>query len=174
MDTLNPFVPSEVCLKCDGCCRFKEEQSEWRPRMSSKESAQVRQKGLAQEIFGSDILDDKNFVKTVPGCGEHLCRFFNPINHACAIYQARPFECQLYPFVLSKNARGLGVYIHLNCPYVQQQYRSPQMQIYVDYLKVFLKSPQPRSWIGDNLSVLHDYSAYQDELELLFLLEDNP
>ncbi|MCI0405004.1 MAG: phosphoribosylanthranilate isomerase [candidate division Zixibacteria bacterium] len=36
-EELKQFVPQEVCLACDGCCRFKEDSSEWRPKVAKTE-----------------------------------------------------------------------------------------------------------------------------------------
>ena len=75
--------------------------------------------------------------------------------------------------MLSKNAHGIGVYVHLNCPHVQEKYRSEEMKQYVDYLEIFFKNSSARSWIRENSSLVHDYSAYKNELELLFVLDEH-
>ena len=48
---LNQFVPSEVCLHCDRCCRFKEENSAWRPKMAKEEIAQLRKHPKTSKIL---------------------------------------------------------------------------------------------------------------------------
>ena len=35
--SLKQFVPSEVCLKCNGCCRYKQADSVWRPKLGQKD-----------------------------------------------------------------------------------------------------------------------------------------
>lgn len=171
INMLKQFVPSEVCLKCDGCCRFKEPGTIWRPKMSQDEAARVTSVGLADKILSPDILDDDQFIRTKPGCGEHLCQFFNPDDHACAIYKARPFECELYPFVISKDDRGAALYMHLNCPHVQEHLNSAVIKTYVRYLRDFFEKPDARAFLQRNYSLLNDYSSYKDELQFVFALE---
>lgn len=168
---IDQFVPSEVCLKCDGCCRFKDPDTIWRPKMSDQEEALVKYSKLAQKIWSVDTLDSKRFIRTKPGCGEHLCRFLDPKDHSCAIYESRPFECELYPFVISRTSKGTGLYLHLNCPHVQETYRDPSMNAYIRYLKEFFKRNDVQAFLGHNRDLLNDYSAYKDELELVFVLE---
>ena len=165
------FVPSEVCLKCDGCCRFNEPGTIWRPKMSDEEAVFVKTSGLAEKILSVDMLDDGQFIRTKPGCGEHLCRFFDPKDHTCAIYHARPFECQLYPFVISRGENGTGLYVHLNCPHVQANQQKLYIRQYTLYLRNFLKRPEVHAFLTRNRNLLNDYSQYQNELEFVFLLE---
>src|SRR5665213_3654294 len=95
--SLKQFVPSEVCLKCKGCCRYKEADSIWRPKLGSSD-----QQSLAAIITAGDVLDRDGYIKTIQTCGEHFCRFLNSADHTCGIYTKRPFECSLYPFILSQ------------------------------------------------------------------------
>ena len=165
------FVPSEVCLKCDGCCRFKEPGTIWRPKLTQEEAAIVKTSGLAQKIFSTDTLDQNQFIRTKPGCGEHLCQFFNPEDHTCAIYQARPFECELYPYVVSRGENDTALYVHRNCPHVEANYQKPHMTQYNRYLRDFFNRPDVRGFLKRNREFLNDYSAYHNELEFVFLLE---
>lgn len=165
------FVPSEVCLKCDGCCRFKEPGTIWRPKMTQEEAAFVKTSGLAQKIFSADLVDEQQFIRTKPGCGEHLCQFFNPGDHTCAIYQARPFECELYPYVISRGENGTALYVHLNCPHVEANHQKSYMTQYNRYLKDFFKRSDVRGFLQRNREYLNDYSVYKDELEFVFFLE---
>ncbi len=154
---LKQFVPSSACLKCDGCCRFRLSDSPWRPKAGEQEL----QEGT----------DSQGYVKTIPQAGHHQCIFFNKTDNTCEIYVQRPFECALYPFVLSQTAKGLEVYAHLACPYIQDQEQSPQLQEYVTYLKEFFGLPRIRSFLEINGSLLHDYTSFQQELKFLFTIE---
>jgi uncharacterized protein len=169
-EKLEQFVPSEICLQCDGCCRFKDKDSAWRPKISGEEVARARELGLAEKIFNQGVVDKDNYIRTAPGCGEHFCSFFNSQDHTCAIYQARPFECELYPFVISRDAQGAGVYMHLNCPHVEAN-PGEATAAYVRYLKDYFAREDIRDFLTRNRGLIHDYSAYQDELQFLFPLE---
>ena len=75
---LQQFVPSQVCLSCNGCCRFKDEASVWRPRPASDEIEAIRKNGLAEKILGKEQspLSPDGRIKTVCSDAEHLCSFF--------------------------------------------------------------------------------------------------
>ena len=60
---LKQFVPSEVCLKCKGCCRYKEADSAWRPKLGAGD-----QEGLAALITAGDVLDAQAYIKTIQTC----------------------------------------------------------------------------------------------------------
>lgn len=168
---LKAFVSSRVCLSCDGCCRFKEPGTIWRPKLTDEETRQLQTSPLAELIFQTDARDANQFIRTKPGCGEHLCQFFNTDNHHCAIYNARPFECELYPFVMSRNAHGTALYVHLNCPFVQDQLGQDTIKTYEQYLYEFFRREDVRAFLLRNRAYLNDYSEYNDELLKVFDLE---
>ena len=156
MSQLKQFVPSSVCLKCDGCCRFQLADSPWRPKTGEQEL--------------KEGIDSAGYVQTTLKNNHHQCVFFNPTDNTCGVYAKRPFECSLYPFVLSQNKRGLEVYMHLACPYIQEKELSPELQEYADYLKEFLGQPQAKDFLKSNSRLLHDYSAFENELKFLFAI----
>ncbi len=161
--TLKQFVPSEVCLRCNGCCRYKEEGSAWRPKVGAEDK-----KDLAGFITGGDVLDSQGYIQTIQACGEHFCRFLNGTDNTCSIYTQRPFECSLYPFILSQTPDGVKVYVHLACPFVQDHLSSPAYEVHVAYLKEFFHRPEIREFLFRNKAMFHDYSVYAPELLHLF------
>ena len=167
---LNQFVPSEVCLQCDGCCRFKEENSAWRPKMAKEEITRLRQSGLADLILSKEIFSKDGAIKTVSCPTEHLCSFFNPQDHTCRIYSARPFECRLYPFILTRKDQQAVISVHLNCPFIQQKRLTRDFDEYVAYLKKFFQEEEVLAFLKRNPDLAGDYSDYQAELEYLFTL----
>jgi Fe-S-cluster containining protein len=161
--SLKQFVPSEVCLKCDGCCRYKEADSIWRPKLGAKD-----QENLADQITGNFVLDAQGYIKTIQSCGKHFCRFLNGADNTCGIYTKRPFECSLYPFILSQAPDTVKVYVHLSCPYVQDHLPHADYDAYVAYLKEFFHRTDIREFLYSNKAMLHDYSSFAPELMHLF------
>ena len=160
---LKQFVSSETCLKCDGCCRYKEADSAWRPKLGANDQA-----NLAALIIKKDVLDAQAYIKTTQVCGEHFCQFLNNRDNTCGIYSKRPFECLLYPVILSKTPDSIKVYMHLSCPYVQDHLPHAEFDAYVVYLKEFFHRSNVREFLGLNKAMLHDYSPYILELLHLF------
>jgi Fe-S-cluster containining protein len=163
--SMKQFVPSEVCLKCDGCCRYKEADSMWRPKLGMSD-----QESLADQITGNIVLDTQGYIKTIQACGKNLCRFLNGADNTCGIYTKRPFECLLYPFIISQTPEAVEVYVHLSCPYVQDHLNREDFDAYVAYLKKFFDRVDIREFLSRNKDMFHDYSAYASELLHLFEL----
>ena len=161
--TFKQFVPSDVCLKCHGCCRYKEADSIWRPKLGQEDQAT-----LAEWITRNDVLDSQGYIKTIQSCGEHFCRFLNGGDNTCGIYSKRPFECSLYPFIISQETQAVKLYVHLSCPYVQDHLPQADYDIYVSYLKEFFRQEDTRKFLSRNKAMFHDYSLYAPELVHLF------
>lgn len=151
---LKQFVPSSVCLKCDGCCRFQLSDSPWRPKVGE------------QEI--SHGVDTKGYVQTIASGDHQQCVFFNKADNTCGVYERRPFECSLYPFILSQTQQGIKVYVHLACPHVQDNETKENFKEYVSYLTAFFSQPQTKDFLKNNSRLLHDYSHFGQELKFLF------
>ncbi len=160
--SLKQFVPSEICLKCDGCCRYKEPSSAWRPKLGLRD-----QESLAELITAGDVLD-KGYITTIQACGQHFCRFLNQGDNTCSIYAKRPFECLLYPFIISQTPEAVKVYVHLSCPFVQDHLSHEDYDAYVAYLKGFFRREDVRGFLSANKAMWHDYSPFAPELLHLF------
>jgi Fe-S-cluster containining protein len=155
--TLKQFVPSQVCLSCEGCCRFLLSDSPWRPKTGEQEAPEG--------------VDQLGYVKTTPQGEHHQCIFFSKKDGTCGIYSKRPFECALYPFVVSGTDHGVKVYMHLACPYIQEKEISPELQDYISYLQDYFKQPSTKAFLKSNRRLLHDYSPFENELKFLFNIE---
>ncbi len=161
------FVPSLVCLSCDGCCRFKETESIWQPKMSAEEINQAERNGLARQILTKAVSVKGGPLQTTK-CGDgHCCTFFNHDDNTCRIYEHRPFECQLYPFLLTKRDSQIYLAVHLLCPFVQEHYDTPVYAQYVQYLKEFFQQTQTQLFLQRNLVLAGDYSVFQNEIEYI-------
>lgn len=159
------FVPSSVCLKCDGCCRFKEHNSLWRPYVAPEEK-DILPGGLrAENTLGSPVIGSDAKI-SVTKCGQgFVCYFFNSTDNTCNIYHARPFECQLYPFLLGKQKNRAVLYAHLSCPYIQEHFGTPVYQEYTRYLKEFFEKKDGREFVKRNFALLTDYTSCLAELD---------
>ena len=89
-------------------------------------------------------------------------------DNTCGIYTKRPFECSLYPFILSQTPDAVKVYVHLSCPYVQDHLSRAGFDAYVAYLKEFFRREDIREFLSRNKAMFHDYSSYAPELLHLF------
>ncbi len=173
MDELRQFVEEAYCLSCEGCCRFKEADSVWRPRLTPSEKRILEQNPLAREMFkGSSAAGPDERVRA-RGCagGGCLCGFLSPEDNLCQIYRTRPFECRFYPFLLVRHGGDFEVAVHRHCPYVRDFRQSPKFMGHVEYLRKYFCGEDILAYLRDNRSLAGDYAAYEDELEYLFKIE---
>lgn len=152
--SLKQFVPSEVCLACDGCCRFQLADSPWRPKAGD------------QEIL--EGVDPQGYLKATLVGTHYQCIHFNSKDHTCGVYAQRPFECSLYPFILSKTKQGLKMYVHLACPYIQEQETKEELAAHIKYVQDYFNQSHIKDFLRNNSRLLHDYSQFESELRFLF------
>ena len=74
IDGCPSFVPSDVCLRCDGCCRFAQAGSIWCAHISETERSQLTELERRQAL-----VCDRGALPTVSdpaGKNEEICIFF--------------------------------------------------------------------------------------------------
>jgi len=160
---IKQFVPEEFCLKCLGCCRFKEMDSVWSPCLLDEEMQGLLDKDIPPALISLD-----RRLRPIPNPGKEgfICPFLNPSDNRCRIYQMRPFECQLYPFLLCLRNKKACITVDLNCPYVKEKINSPEFKQYSEYLSAYLNAPEQIRLLKDNPQILQ---AYEEALGILEL-----
>ena len=123
---------------------------------------------MAALITAGDVLDAKGISKPFKIAESIFARFLNGTDNTCGIYTKRPFECSLYPFIISQTPDAVKVYVHLSCPYVQDHLPRADFDAYVAYLKEFFHRADIREFLFRNKAMFHDYSPYAPELLHLF------
>ncbi|MDP2938654.1 MAG: YkgJ family cysteine cluster protein [Candidatus Omnitrophota bacterium] len=168
---LKQFIPKECCLKCDGCCRFIDKKSQWVPRIAKSEILKILKSGFPQHLF-SKLNKNDNQLNLVNYKGINICAFLFPQTNRCKIYNNRPFDCQLYPFILMRNREKIFLSVHLACPFVKENLEKREFKNYLTYLKEFLNKKGISSFIRKNIFLAQDYDNFQDEIKLLFCLDN--
>ncbi|MBF0483912.1 MAG: YkgJ family cysteine cluster protein [Candidatus Omnitrophica bacterium] len=159
LEGLPSFAISEVCLKCDGCCRFYEPESSWRPRCGKEE---------IKAIGRPDIIDERSYIRAPQSGDKFLCVCLAKDEHCCDIYTKRPFECKVYPFVLMKRGNKIVLSAHTSCPMVGQHRNTQKFFDYEKQLKEFFARPEVLDFLRNNKHLAGDYPGYQEEFEDLF------
>ncbi len=142
---IEQIIPQEYCLKCQGCCRFKEADSIWAPVLLN-----VEKKALSY---------DKK-IKLIPCDNEEnnfLCPFLNTQDNKCRIYAARPFECQLYPFLINRKGKNIFLALDQNCAFVKENPKAPVLMEYAGVLAKLFNSPQYKKLFEDNPEIIQEY-----------------
>jgi len=157
---IKQFIPENVCLSCQGCCRFREEDSVWLPSLSTEEIENFSRQGLPPSLIS---VEKKIRVASFDKEGIFICSLFNPEQNKCKIYESRPLECQLYPFLLSRKDKKIFLAVDTQCHYVGGRIKTQEFSEYTQYLAELLKSPQYADILKNNP---HLIQVYRDTLEI--------
>lgn len=116
------LVPTKVCLSCDVCCRFPEQDSFLRPYFSCEEIAEAMNRGINSEHFPDPHGCQIGVVPHSNGEG-YLCPIFDPETSHCRIYEARPLDCQIYPFTVMWDVERKSVLLGWDqkCPWMMTE-----------------------------------------------------
>jgi Fe-S-cluster containining protein len=161
---IKQFVPQEFCLKCRGCCRFKEANSVWSPCLLDEEmQVLLEKKGIP---IASLSVDRRIQPIANPAGADFICPFLETRDNQCRIYAFRPFECQLYPFLINIRKGKVLLTVDLNCPYVYEKINSQEAKDYIVYLAQYLNSAPLRSLLKDNPQIIQAYEEVREVAEL--------
>lgn len=126
---LKQFVPSDFCLKCQGCCRFAQNPGIWAP-------------------VGCQLVKNN---------GEYICANLREDNH-CKAYSRHPLDCQLYPFLLVRQGDSLRLGLHKACSFIANHNpEPPALKEYTEYLKERLRTDEFIAALRNNPGIAADY-----------------
>lgn len=161
---IKQFVPQEFCLKCRGCCCFKEASSVWSPCLLDEEIQELLDK---PNVPAASISIDRRIQPIArPNGVDFICPFLEVLDNKCKIYSTRPFECQLYPFLINLRKDKVLLTVDLNCPYVYAQINSQESKDYIIYLTNYLNSAPLLSMLKDNPQIIQAYEEVREVAEL--------
>lgn len=160
---IKQIVPQEFCLKCQGCCRFREMDSAWSPCLLDDEIQDL----LDKKIPAAYISSNKKLLPVANSRGEgFICPFLEVKGNKCKIYGLRPFECQLYPFLINLRGGKIILTLDLNCLYVKENLKNEEFKKYTDDLIAFLNSPAQLKMLEENPQIIQAYEEVLDIIEL--------
>lgn len=160
---IKQIIPQEVCLKCQGCCRFKKIDSAWSPCLLDEEIQDL----LDKKIPPACISSAKKILPIPNPQGEgFICPFLDIKDNKCRIYGLRPFECQLYPFLINFRGKKVILTLDLNCPYVSGHLKDGDFKKYTDSLIAFLNSTAQIRILKDSPQIIQAYEDVLDVIEL--------
>ncbi|MFH1678696.1 MAG: YkgJ family cysteine cluster protein [Candidatus Omnitrophota bacterium] len=140
---IRQYVEPGFCLNCPGCCRYGTNPSIWAPNLLKEEKLGMEKIGL------------------IARGRYYICSFLNFKNNRCRIYNQRPLECRLYPFLLNHCGRKLYLSIDTNCPGASGKIDSKEFKSYLDYLLGYLYTPAVLIILKKNRNLFPSYSAEQ-------------
>jgi Fe-S-cluster containining protein len=157
---IKQFVPSAVCLKCQGCCRFKEAVGVWLPCVLNEE----------KDILKKNSLLCSQDKKIIPVFSEKERIFFCPLlnrkENKCVVYAERFLDCRLYPFVINRRQKKVYLSADLNCAFIKDNFKGAGFEKYVEYLLGLLNSRLYPDLLRNNPQIVQTYPEVTDIAEL--------
>ena len=166
---LQQIVPSKVCLSCDVCCRFLEQDSPLAPIFTLAETNTVIAHGANANRF-RPMADGKSAqIQLKPHGDMYICPFFEPETSECTIYPHRPLDCQIYPFTLTYNEEQTQVILGVDmlCPFGEAQLQTDPFQQYIAHIADYLESDAIVETITKNWSLIGEYQETVVPLRVL-------
>jgi Fe-S-cluster containining protein len=116
------IIPKGRCLTCDVCCRFPEADSPMRPFFTAAEIDAAIARGVPAVQF-PDRAGGRVVLVPHPTGEGYMCPAFEAATHRCAIYDDRPLDCRLYPFVVVRPPEGEQPLLGWDrlCPYLSEE-----------------------------------------------------
>jgi Fe-S-cluster containining protein len=156
------LVPSEICLECPVCCRFPEKNAALSPFFFPTE----RQSVDVLPVTGTFREKAKGLpskAELVPCDHGFACSFFNPGDHTCQVYPARPLDCSMYPAVVmeSSDRRTVMLGADTKCPALSRSEVSARLENYLNWIQRYLESAEISSLIQKHPQFI---SVYQEEV----------
>jgi Fe-S-cluster containining protein len=150
MLNIKQYLNSDFCLACKECCKFEDDI--WLPHLLKADEKTL---GIACVKKAKQSTDSK-----------FVCKFLEESDHKCTVYDKRPFECALYPFLLVRNGDALNLAAHLGCPYILNNINSKEFEEYSAYLCQGLLEPEIFKLYNQEIAKFHSYPAVE-----LFLIK---
>jgi Fe-S-cluster containining protein len=167
---IDPFVPSETCLACDGCCRYAEHDSIWAPVFLFEEIVALTEKNLVPTCLFTHPASKAGRearINLVEAKGQWVCPCLSVADTTCKIYGQRPLDCRLYPFLLVRKEGRASLAIDEKCPYAQKNIDSPRTREVAAALIRILKSPEVSAVLKKNPGMIQAYPSDYRILEPL-------
>ncbi|MFH0738541.1 MAG: YkgJ family cysteine cluster protein [Candidatus Omnitrophota bacterium] len=165
---IRQLIPQEICLRCLGCCRFLKSDSCWTPRLLKEEAEELARLNLLNEEQTSGA---KMPLRLSAAADNNLlCLFLDQPSNKCRIYNSRPFECQLYPFLINRKGESVILSVDLNCPFAKERCDNGEFKEYSVYLSELLDSPHYQKLLLDNPQIAQRYDGVLELCPLNIIL----
>jgi Fe-S-cluster containining protein len=160
---IKQLLSSKACLECQGCCRFSEPETIWSPFLLNEDIQEL----LNHNIPPSIITPSKK-IRLLPDSKNNnfICSLLNTQDNKCKIYSFRPFECQLYPFIINRKDKKVFLACDLQCPFAKKNLSTQGFKKYTQYLVNLLNSLLHLKILRDNPQIIQEYSEVSDIAEL--------
>ncbi|MBS3097479.1 YkgJ family cysteine cluster protein [Candidatus Woesearchaeota archaeon] len=132
---LKQLISSEDCKICkDKCCTFENKYKDYAPVFAEEEMLKILKRGFSKGLF-KEIKKGVWQIKLAKlGDGFWVCPFSKKNN--CEIYDVRPNDCAIWPFVLVEEDKKIFLALDKGeCYITEKKLNSKELKDYANYLK---------------------------------------
>lgn len=160
-----------MCLRCDVCCRFPEQESFLRPYFTPQERERAIANGLSPEALPDSAGGRIRLIPHPHGDG-YVCPAFDVSTQHCRIYTVRPLDCRLYPFALMRDEEGRHRLLGLDtkCPYVQDDANHTQLVAAAQRVGELLRAPALSAVLSEHPDLIN---RFQRDVRISADLDDS-
>ncbi|HLD88595.1 MAG TPA: YkgJ family cysteine cluster protein [Candidatus Nanoarchaeia archaeon] len=140
------------CRKCSECCKFRKDEIYFAPVFANEEFDKLgsdsekvffEQRGTAKQVRLAKLNDEF-----------YVCPFYNSEKELCSIYQKRPFDCRIYPFLVAKkNGKIYLTAFRDACPSLEKK-SEDEIVNYAENLKNWLQEEKQLRFFERNPDVI--------------------
>ena len=154
---IEQFIPQDLCLACDTCCRFNLPETIWSPLFTAEEIKELVGNNIIPPLFFTEKKGSRAHRINLEPFREHfICPCFDPKDKKCKIYSSRPFECRLYPFLLVKKENKFYLAYDRKCAYFSNGDKK-RIEEYRDYLKNEFQKENSLLFLREHLELFARY-----------------
>ena len=100
----------ESCQKCRTCCKFEKKDRYFTPMFTKAEAEKIEKAHGPQELIkpykGSANVFHVDAIKSKEEPGIYVCPYLDEKTQLCRIYEIRPIDCRIWPFMFMKTKQG--------------------------------------------------------------------
>lgn len=152
-----------VCMQCRECCVFADDEIYFGPVATNSEKKTLLKIGKKNSSFEEH--GNLHKIKLVKHGGHNRCPFLDTKTWLCTVYDKRPFDCKLYPYIITwdKSKRNIVLCHQTEMCKAHQTKDSKEHDAYRDYVIQYLCTPEVVNMLRENPELIWDYDKDFDE-----------
>ena len=154
------------CQACRGCCKFSKEDIDFGPLFTREEidilKSKIKVLPKLKSFKGSSKAFQFELIKSrqEDGSYKYACPFLDEQTHLCDIYQYRPLDCRMWPFLIMRGEENKKSFIACfemeDCP-VTDKMDDLQFLAYKKELFSLIEGENILSVVKENPDMIWDY-----------------
>lgn len=156
------MVTYDDCLACRECCTFDPEDRYFAPVFTRAEMRRVQKSGAHVEFRqkeGSHNVYQPTLVVSRRDGDMLVCPLLDEETHRCTVYDLRPMDCRLWPYLLVKSPVAGTVDLYCfnesECPSLRRQGRAQREEVR-QQVRAFACSDECRDMLRDHPGLVWD------------------